>query len=98
MRTGAPEFVEGGRTRLADGVVGRVLPPTPSVQDHEHHGAAFLHRGTPFNEPVMQEGSMPRLSGSSGRHAPEIARSAPVPPRSAEVGCISPADPSATAS
>jgi hypothetical protein len=50
MRARAPEFIEGGRARLPDGVVDWVLPPTPSVEDHEHHGTVFLHRGAPFEE------------------------------------------------
>jgi hypothetical protein len=32
MWAGAPKFVEVGRARLADGIVGRVLTPTPAVQ------------------------------------------------------------------
>ena len=43
VRAGVPQAVEGGGARLADGVVGRVLPPAPAVQNHQHHRTTFLH-------------------------------------------------------
>src|SRR6185503_3849827 len=43
VRAGGPEPVEGRGFGLADRVIGGVLAPAPSVQYHQHHGAALLH-------------------------------------------------------
>ena len=64
---GVPQTVEGGGARLAHGVVGRVLPPAPAVQDHQHHRTTFLHRlhllasvsGTPIRVLPSIDATMP---------------------------------------
>ena len=43
VRTGLPQAVEGGRARLTDRVVGRLLAPAPAVQHGQHHRTTLLH-------------------------------------------------------
>ena len=47
VRTARPQPVEGGRARLADGVVGRIVAPAPAVEHDQHHRTAPLHRNVP---------------------------------------------------
>jgi hypothetical protein len=55
---GVPQTVERRGARQVHGVVGRVLPPAPAVQDHQHHRTTFLHHlhllasasGTPIRD------------------------------------------------
>ena len=42
VRTRAPQAVEGRRPRLAHGVVGAILAPTPTIQNNQHDGTTCL--------------------------------------------------------
>src|SRR5271154_3077305 len=48
MRPVPPQPVEGRRLGLADGVVGRIVAPTPAVHDHQHHWPPPLHFTNPW--------------------------------------------------
>src|SRR5262249_43703694 len=43
VRAGRPQVVEARSPRLADGVIGRLLAPAPTVEYDQHHRTALLH-------------------------------------------------------
>src|SRR5262245_65960312 len=47
VRAGRPQVVEARSPRLADGVIGRLLAPAPTVEDDQHHRTALLHLHVP---------------------------------------------------
>jgi len=49
MRRRCPEPVEGRRARLKHGVVGGVFPPSPAVQNRQHHRTPLLHLHLPHH-------------------------------------------------
>src|SRR5258707_5873464 len=43
MRAGRPQVVETRRVGEPHRIVGRVVAPTPAIQDYQHHGTTILH-------------------------------------------------------
>src|SRR5262245_37940873 len=69
MRAGGPQMIEAGRARLADGVVGWLLAPTPAIQHNQHHRTALLHQRFPLSLPCLafSTASYPRVVICPGR-------------------------------
>ena len=51
-RPRAPQTVEGRRPRLAHGVVGAILAPTPAIENNQHDGTTCLHVKCPSFPPT----------------------------------------------
>jgi hypothetical protein len=50
VRASLPQPVEVRRFGLANGVVARVVAPTPAIQNDQHHRPPVLHHKTPLVE------------------------------------------------
>src|SRR5262249_59754390 len=53
VRAGRPQVVEARSPRLADGVIGRLLAPAPTVEYDQHHRTALLHLHVPRTSPAV---------------------------------------------
>ena len=70
MGAAGPQGVEGRGSCLADGVVGLILTPAPSIEDDEHHRASFLHEGNLYERGLhgaTWQSAAPYLAGNGGR-------------------------------